>query len=116
MLGYNGERRLVMRSLIWIFSIAAGLLVGVSARGDVTISAAISLKGPLEKARPDLERAAGDKIVFNFGASGTLAGQIQQGAPVDLFISADLATANKLIDTKIGDKDSVRVIAGNALV
>ncbi|HEY4329646.1 MAG TPA: molybdate ABC transporter substrate-binding protein [Phycisphaerae bacterium] len=89
---------------------------GTQARADFTISAAISLKGVLEKSQPILEKAAGEKVAFNFGASGTLAGQIKQGAPVDLFISADRLNADKLIDAKAGDKATELKIAGNELV
>jgi molybdate transport system substrate-binding protein len=96
--------------------ICAVLLMPAVALGDVTVSAAISLKAALEKAQPELEKAAGEKVVFNFGASGTLAGQIQQGAPVDLFISADRATADKLVAAGAADKASEKAIAGNELV
>lgn len=87
-----------------------------AARADITVSAAISLKAPLEKAQPDLEKSLGEKITFNFGASGTLLAQIEKGAPVDLFISADQATADKLITDKAGDKPTERPIASNSLV
>jgi len=103
----------------WIQRLAAtlaALLLCASASADVTISAAISLKPALEKAQPLLEQAAGEKISFNFGASGTLAGQIQQGAPVDLFIAADRPTVQKLLDAKTVDPASVKAIAGNELV
>src|SRR5690349_12181898 len=95
------------------------LVLGVTAAGasaEVTISAAISLSGVLENVRPILEKAAGDKVTFTFGASGTLAGQIQQGAPVDLFISADRGNVDKLLAAKAVDAASVRVIAENELV
>jgi len=85
-------------------------------RADVTLAAAISLKPALEKARPDLEKAAGEKITFTFGASGTLASQIQQGAPIDLFLSADRSTAEKLAAANAADKASLHVFAGNELV
>ncbi len=84
--------------------------------GEVTISAAISLKAALEKAQPELVKAAGEKIELNFGASGTLAGQIRQGAPVDLFISADRANVTKLVEAKQTRPDTVQVIAENELV
>jgi len=87
-----------------------------TARADVTVSAAVSLKAALEKAQPELERSLGEKIIWNFGASGTLSGQIQQGAPVDLFISADRPTADKLVAANAGDKATLTVIAGNSLV
>ena len=55
----------------------------------LTISAAISLKAPLEAvARSYEQNHPGQRVVCNFGASGTLQHQIEQGAPVDIFVSA----------------------------
>jgi molybdate transport system substrate-binding protein len=56
---------------------------------ELTVSAAISLKDVLDKVA-QLYRAErpGTVIHFNLGASGTLQRQIEQGAPVDVFISA----------------------------
>jgi molybdate transport system substrate-binding protein len=106
---------LMKRSLFVALSLV-GMFLAQSAFADVTISAAISLKGALERAQPELEKIAGEKITFNFGASGTLVGQIQQGAPVDLFISADRPTADRLVAAGAGDKATLAVITGNALV
>jgi molybdate transport system substrate-binding protein len=94
----------------------AVVLLTTAVNADVTIASAISLKSALEKAQPLLENAAGEKVVFTFGGSGTLAGQIRQGAPVDLFLSADRATAEKLAADKTADPATLRVFAGNALV
>lgn len=55
----------------------------------LTISAAISLKEPLQTIAENYGRThPGERVVCNFGASGTLQHQIEQGAPVDIFISA----------------------------
>ncbi|HEV2305084.1 MAG TPA: molybdate ABC transporter substrate-binding protein [Candidatus Acidoferrales bacterium] len=55
----------------------------------LTVSAAISLKGPLQLIGQNYQRTHPDqRVVCNFGASGTLQRQIEQGAPVDVFISA----------------------------
>jgi molybdate transport system substrate-binding protein len=83
---------------------------------DLNIAAAISLKNALEQAKPDLERAAGGKITFNYGASGTLAAQIRQGMPIDLFVSADQSTMKGLVDAKLVDEKSTAVLVGNELV
>jgi molybdate transport system substrate-binding protein len=57
--------------------------------GSITVSAAISLKDALGQLGPMYEkRVPGAKVTFNFGGSGTLAQQIEQGAPVDVFFSA----------------------------
>jgi molybdate transport system substrate-binding protein len=56
---------------------------------DITISAAISLKNAFEEiGKAFMQKHPGTKVVFNFGASGDLARQIEGGAPVDIFASA----------------------------
>jgi molybdate transport system substrate-binding protein len=56
---------------------------------SLTVSAAISLKDALDDLRSLYERERpGVRLTFNYGGSGTLQHQIEQGAPVDLFISA----------------------------
>jgi molybdate transport system substrate-binding protein len=56
---------------------------------SVTVSAAISLKDALDQLGREFERDhPGAKITFNYGASGTLQHQIEQGAPVDIFFAA----------------------------
>src|SRR5580658_8574118 len=55
----------------------------------VTVSAAISLKDVLDQLGREYERDnPGAKVTFNYGGSGTLQHQIEQGAPVDIFFSA----------------------------
>jgi molybdate transport system substrate-binding protein len=56
---------------------------------DLTVSAAISLKDALEEIASQYKREQpGIQIHFNLGGSGTLQRQIEQGAPVDIFVSA----------------------------
>ena len=71
----------------------AALVIALSpvraANTDLTVSAAVSLKDALEEIVHlyDVEHP-GVTVHFNLGASGTLQRQIEQGAPVDIFISA----------------------------
>src|SRR3954470_17508385 len=53
------------------------------------VSAAASLYDVLREIAKSYESGTGDRLVFNFGSSGSLARQIIEGAPVDVFISAD---------------------------
>jgi len=56
---------------------------------SLTISAAISLKEPLDAFSQNYNQQHPDvRVVCNYGASGTLQQQIEQGAPVDIFVSA----------------------------
>jgi molybdate transport system substrate-binding protein len=70
------------------------VLSAVLAQGGappLTVSAAISLTEALEEAAAAYRVAGGSPAVFNFGGSNALARQIVNGAPVDVFISADEA-------------------------
>jgi molybdate transport system substrate-binding protein len=60
-----------------------------SQHADLTVSAAISLKDALDTIKQAYaSQAPGVSISMNYGASGTLQLQIEQGAPVDVYISA----------------------------
>jgi molybdate transport system substrate-binding protein len=57
--------------------------------GDLTVSAASSLTDAFTEIGKAFEQAnPGSTVVFNFGPSDGLAGQIDEGAPVDVFASA----------------------------
>ena len=72
--------------------LAALLLVASTLHAEeVDVSAAASLQDALRTIVRTYERRTHDHVVFNFGASSTLAMQIRAGAPVDLFFSADEA-------------------------
>jgi molybdate transport system substrate-binding protein len=89
-------------------------VAGVS--GAITVSAAASLTGAFTKIGDDFEAAnPGAKVTFNFGPSSTLETQIEQGAPADVFASADQANMDKL-DTASKLSAAPTVFARNELV
>ncbi len=63
---------------------------------EVTVSAAASLSDAMTEIAHLYESRPGEKIILNFGASSTLATQIVNGAPVDLFLSADDAQMDRV--------------------
>lgn len=74
-------------------AVTAGALLPAASRAatsaDVVVSAAVSLKDALDEiARLFQSQHPDAKVRFNLGGSGTLQRQIEQGAPVDIFISA----------------------------
>ena len=74
--------------------LVAALLLSIfpSLRAEnLTVFAAASLTESLQEIATAYEKQTGDKIVFNFAASGPLVRQIEAGAPADLFFSADEA-------------------------
>ena len=58
---------------------------------EVHVYAAASLTDALREIGAAYERQTGERVVFNFAGSSALARQIRQGAPADLFLSADEA-------------------------
>jgi molybdate transport system substrate-binding protein len=58
---------------------------------EVLVSAAASLTEVMQRIAAPYQARTGVRVVLNFGASNTLARQVEAGAPVDLFISADEA-------------------------
>ncbi len=71
---------------------------------ELTISAAASLTDVLNEIQSIYEtKHSGIKLVFNFGASGALQQQIEQGAPADLFLSAASKNMKALVDKQLID-------------
>jgi molybdate transport system substrate-binding protein len=58
---------------------------------NLTVFAAASLKESLDAAAADWTARSGQKVVVSYAASNALARQIEQGAPADVYISADEA-------------------------
>ncbi len=86
------------------------------AGGRVTVSAASSLTDAFKEAGAAFEKETGVRVMFNFGASVSLLKQIEAGAPVDVFASADEMTMDKAEKTGLVLKATRRDFAGNDLV
>lgn len=84
---------------------------------EITVSAAASMQNSLkELQKAYAQKKPGVKINFNFGASGTLQQQIEQGASVDLFISAGKTQMDALEQKNLIVKDSRINLLSNVLV
>ncbi|HEY0704585.1 MAG TPA: molybdate ABC transporter substrate-binding protein [Candidatus Acidoferrales bacterium] len=84
---------------------------------EITVSAAISLKDSLDEIGTVFEKShPGTKVTFNYGASGTLQRQIEQGAPVDIFFSAAEKQMDQLQAKGFVDAGTRRNIVDNQLV
>ena len=79
------------------------------------VSAAASLTDALQELAPVYEKHSGDTLLFNFGASSLLARQIQEGAPADLFISADELKMDQLQQRRLIVAATRRSILSNTL-
>lgn len=93
------------------------LLLSVSAFSkEIVVSAAASLKNCLEEILPEYEKLSGDKVLLNLGGSGTLRTQIENGVPVDLFISADQKNVKILVDKNMVKKENSYDFLSNSLI
>jgi len=98
--------------------LASALLLPLAASAQtLTVSAAASLTEAFKEIGAKFEAThPGVTLRYNFAASGVLIQQIRQGAPVDVFASADQNTMSRGIDEKLFDPTTRRDFAGNALV
>jgi molybdate transport system substrate-binding protein len=83
---------------------------------DLNIFAAASLADALREIARTYEPASGDKIHLNLAASSTLARQIKEGAPADIFFSADEVKMNDLARAGLIAEDTRVRLLSNTLV
>jgi molybdate transport system substrate-binding protein len=83
---------------------------------EIRVFAAASLTDSMKEVAAAYEKQSGDKVVFNFGASSTLARQVQEGAPADIFFSADEAKMDGLEAKGLIEKGTRKDRLSNALV
>lgn len=109
-----------MRTIMNVLSLALcciPFLTSTALAGELNLSVAASLRETINELSDVFEKKyPGVKILRNFGASGALAKQIEQGAPADLFISANTEWVVYLKDRKLVEPATIGTFAYNALV
>jgi len=70
--------------------------VNLAVAEEITIAAASNLNFAFREVAAEYEKASGNQVRLTFGSSGNFYSQIQNGAPFDLFFSADLEYPQKL--------------------
>ncbi len=96
--------------------LALGLSPGPACADEVTVFAAASTRSALEDLARRFTAAGGARVRMVFAASSTLAKQIVQGAPADLFLSANPAWMDYLADEGAINAASRVDLLGNRLV
>jgi molybdate transport system substrate-binding protein len=113
-----------MRTLPRKAALALGLLALLLLAGpgrpaaaeELTVFAAASLTDAMKEIGGAYEKATGVKVSFNFAASNLLARQIDEGAPADLFLSADEASMDRLEKRRRLAPGTRRSLLSNTLV
>ncbi|HEY0334610.1 MAG TPA: molybdate ABC transporter substrate-binding protein [Stenotrophomonas sp.] len=108
------------RLICALFSLAAPWLAQAQAHGDaaapVTVFAAASLKESMDEVATAYQQATGTPVRVSYAASSALARQIEQGAPADVFFSADLEWMDYLQQRKFVQAGQRHNLLGNTLV
>lgn len=100
-------------------SLAVILLAGIPAaiaEERVTVFAAASLKNALDAVNAACEAEVGEQARVSYAASSALARQIEEGAPADVFMSADLDWMKYLSDKNLIKTDTEVKLLGNQIV
>ena len=101
---------------------AAATVLSVSMAGHavaaekITVFAAASLTNAMQDIATQYQKKSGVEVVSSFASSSTLARQIEQGAPADLFISADQQWMDYAVDKKSVVENTRYTLLGNDLV
>ena len=82
----------------------------------LTIAAASDLQTVLPDIVRDFERSSSATVVVSYGSSGTYFALIQNGAPFDVFLSADVDYPKRLAEAGAADPSTLRVYATGHLV
>ncbi len=89
--------------------------VAASAEG-IRVGAAISLREAVSEIAASYESQTGQRVEFTFASSGKIQAQIQVGAEIDVFISAANKQVDALVEEKLVNPASRRVVVTNRLV
>jgi molybdate transport system substrate-binding protein len=98
---------------LFLFSFLLSSPVGAQ---TLHIAAASDLQFVLPDLAAQYEKQTGAKLAITYGSSGTFFAQIQNGAPFDLFFSADTDFPNKLVEAGIAVENSTAIYACGSLV
>ena len=99
-----------------VLGVVALLLAKSLHAAEIHVFAAASLTDALKEIAGTYEKKTGDKIYFNLAASSVLARQIEEGAPADLFFSADEARMDGLDKKGLLVEGTRKSLLSNSLV
>src|SRR5512141_3150332 len=101
---------------ILTLAMAAAACSAGSPQRSAMVGAAVSLTEALEEAGHQFQSRSGTRITFNFGPSNFVATQVINGAPTDLFISADDQQMDRALAAGVIDGSSRVPLLSNSLV
>jgi molybdate transport system substrate-binding protein len=82
----------------------------------INVFAAASMKTALDQIDTAFQAKTGTEIVATYGSTATLAKQVEEAAPADIFISADIKWMDELASKNLIKTESRKNLTGNTLV
>jgi molybdate transport system substrate-binding protein len=105
-----------MRTALWLIPIVYVLAVRPAAAQSLTVAAASDLQSVLPALAAQFEKDTGAKLTLTFGSSGNFTTQIENGAPFDVFLSADISYPRQLERAGLAEPGSLYEYATGHLV
>jgi molybdate transport system substrate-binding protein len=113
---YNRLEPMTVRIRAGIVALA-WLLAGRGAFAqELTVAAASDLQSALPAIASQFEKDTGQHVRLTFGSSGNFSTQIENGAPFDVFLSADIDYPRRLVDAGLAERASLYEYAAGRLV
>lgn len=109
-------RRIFVAAALAVMLMAAAAPAGGARENSLTVFAAASLKNALDDVHAAFTQTTGIKVVASYAASSALMKQIEQGAPADVFVSADLDWMDYGASKKLIAEGTRVNLLGNRLV
>ncbi len=106
--------RAVQKAILFLCVCSGGWLLAGAA--ELTVAAAADLNAPLTEIANNFQKQTGNAVHLSFGASGNLTTQIENGAPYDVFFSADVGYPERLVKENLAESQSLTRYAVGALV
>jgi molybdate transport system substrate-binding protein len=109
---------MLRRTLLALACVVAASVPQLARAQDktVTVFAAASLKNALDDTNAAFSKATDIRVVVSYAATSALVRQIEQGAPADVFLSADLRWMDYAVGKKLIQVDTRTNLLGNKLV
>lgn len=105
------------RAIALLFFLLIGCNISANTSSNLTVSAAASLQQVMTEAQQIYTNVQPNiRIIYNFGSSGSLQQQIEQGANVDIFISASTQQMDALADKGLIVADTRKKLLTNQIV
>lgn len=104
--------RAVHKAILFLCLVCSAAVWG----SELTVAAAADLNAPLTEIASNFQKQTGSTVHLSFGASGNLTTQIENGAPFDVFLSADVGYPERLVKENLAESQSLTRYAVGALV